>query len=107
MGADWLQKTMPDRAERILHQIAECHGRQLNDSRFGKRMKGEGRIAEQIHEIFHVAKNKYLNGKTIPPLDTSHFLKLKDPQMKLFCVRRKTISALKKLKTVSLIRFRM
>lgn len=82
--SDWLQKTMPDRAERILHQIAECHGGNLNDSHFGRRMKGEGKIAEQIHKTFQVAQNKYLPGKSIPPLDTSHFLKLKDPQMKLF-----------------------
>lgn len=81
--SDWLQKTMPDRADRILHQIAECHGGKLNDSRFGRRMKGEGRIAEQIHETFLVAKNKYLKGKAIPSLDNSLFLELKNPQLHL------------------------
>ncbi|HET8810767.1 MAG TPA: PA0069 family radical SAM protein [Flavobacteriaceae bacterium] len=78
---DWAKKTMPDRADRILHQITACHGGNLNDSQFGRRMKGDGKIAEQIHETFHVAKNKYLKGKSIPPMDASLFLALKDPQL--------------------------
>lgn len=82
--SDWLQKTMPDRADRILHQIAECHGGNLNDSQYGRRMRGDGKIAEQIHETFAVAKNNYLKGKSLPPLDTSLFLQLKDPQLRLF-----------------------
>ena len=79
--SDWLQKTMPDRADRILHQIAACHGGNLNDSQYGRRMGGDGKIAEQIHETFAVARNKYLKGKSIPPLDTSLFLELKNPQL--------------------------
>lgn len=82
--SDWANKTMPDRAERMLNQISACHGGKLNDSDFGRRMRGDGKIAEQIHETFHVARNKYLKGKSIPALDTSLFLKLKNPQMKLF-----------------------
>tara|TARA_R100000935_G_C2830105_1_gene164555 strand:- start:78 stop:281 length:204 start_codon:yes stop_codon:yes gene_type:complete len=38
--SDWIKKAMPDRAEKVLHQIAECHGGNLNDSEFGRRMKG-------------------------------------------------------------------
>ncbi len=71
--SDWLQKAMPDRADRILHQIAACHDGKLNDSEYGRRMKGDGKIAEQIHVTFKVAKNKYLIGKSIPPLDDSLF----------------------------------
>ncbi|HET8839634.1 MAG TPA: PA0069 family radical SAM protein [Flavobacteriaceae bacterium] len=82
--SDWAKKTMPDRAERMLNQISACHGGKLNDSDFGRRMKGDGKIAAQIHETFHVARNKYLKGKSIPALDTSLFLELKNPQMKLF-----------------------
>lgn len=82
--SDWLQKTMPDSADKILHQIAACHGGQLNDSRYGYRMTGEGKIAEQIHETFRVAQNKYFKENSIPPLDTSHYLRLKNPQQRLF-----------------------
>ena len=35
---DWIKKTMPDKADKVLHQIAECHGGTLNDSRFKDRV---------------------------------------------------------------------
>jgi DNA repair photolyase len=81
---DWIQKAMPDRAERILHQIADCHGGTLNDSRYGTRMRGEGKIAEQIKETMQVARNKYLKGRSIPELDCSLFEKQRNPQLGLF-----------------------
>lgn len=81
---DWIQKTMPDRAERILNQIAECHGGSLNDSRFGTRMRGEGKIAEQIKETMQVARNKYLKGRSIPELDCTLFETHRNPQLNLF-----------------------
>ena len=81
---DWAYKTIPDRAERILNQIAECHGGNLNDSNFGRRMRGEGNIAEQIKNTMQVAKKKYLKDRKISPLNTSHYLQLKNPQLKLF-----------------------
>ncbi|WP_237586929.1 PA0069 family radical SAM protein [Pontibacter russatus] len=37
---DWIRQTFPDRAEKVLKQIADCHGGQMNDSRFGTRMRG-------------------------------------------------------------------
>src|SRR5207244_1306737 len=49
---DWINKTFPDKADKVLHQIAEAHGGQLNDSRFGVRMRGEGKIAESIKQLF-------------------------------------------------------
>ncbi|PKA82842.1 DNA repair photolyase [Ulvibacter sp. MAR_2010_11] len=81
---DWAHKTIPDRAERILHQIAECHGGKLNDSRFGMRMRGEGTIATQINDTIKLARKKYLKDRKIPPLDGSHYLQLKNPQTSLF-----------------------
>ena len=81
---DWAHKTIPDRAERILNQIAECHGGNLNDSNWGRRIKGEGTIAEQVKNTMTIAKNRYLSDNKMPSLDFSHFLQLKNPQMKLF-----------------------
>lgn len=81
---DWAYKTIPDRTERILNQIAECHGGNLNDSNWGRRIKGEGAIAQQVKDTMAIAKNKYLSGKGMPVLDASHFLQLKDPQLKMF-----------------------
>lgn len=81
---DWIRKTMPDRAEKVLHQIKDCHGGALNDSRFGSRMKGEGKIAHQIHEMAHLARRRYFNGRTFPKLNMELHEQYKDGQMKLF-----------------------
>ncbi len=82
--SDWIKKTMPDRAEKVLHQIESCHGGSLNDSRYGKRMRGEGKIAEQIHNLMKLAKLKYFKDKKMPGLDTSLYETHKDGQLKLF-----------------------
>lgn len=81
---DWAYKTIPDKAERILNQIAECHGGSLNDSNWGRRIKGEGTISNQVKNTMAIAKNRYLKGNSKKKLDTSHFLELKNPQLKLF-----------------------
>lgn len=81
---DWARKTIPDRAERILNQIAECHDGKLNDSRWGRRIKGDGKIAQQIADTVALGKKKYLKEQKMPKLDSSHYLKLKNPQTSLF-----------------------
>ncbi|MEL4306849.1 PA0069 family radical SAM protein [Joostella sp. CR20] len=70
---DWIQKTLPDKADKVLHQIAECHGGSLNDSRYGVRKIGEGKIAEQIHNLIKVARQKYFKDSQLPPLNHSLF----------------------------------
>lgn len=57
---DWLFKSFPDRAEKVWSQISECHGGNVNDSRFGVRMRGEGKIAESIAQLYRVAKAKFI-----------------------------------------------
>ncbi|HET8753275.1 MAG TPA: PA0069 family radical SAM protein [Salinimicrobium sp.] len=80
----WIHKTMPDRAEKVLHQIAECHNGSLNDSRFGRRMKGGGTIADQIRQQFEVARKKYLIKDHRPILNCELHEQYKDGQLKLF-----------------------
>lgn len=81
---DWIKKTMPDSADKVLRQIEACHGGNLNDSRFGTRMRGEGQIAEQIADMMKLAKRKYFKGKKMPELNTSSHERFKDGQLKLF-----------------------
>lgn len=81
---DWLRKTLPDRADRILHQIAECHDGKLNDSRWGKRIKGDGIVAKQIADTIQLGKRRYMKDRKMPKLNRAHYLALKNPQMKLF-----------------------
>ncbi len=81
---DWIRKTLPDRADKVLNQIADCHGGTLNDSRFGLRNRGEGKIAEQIHQLFHIAKTKYFSDKGMPSLNTNLHETYKKGQLRLF-----------------------
>ena len=71
--ADWLQHAFPDRADRILHQIADCHGGQLNDSRFKTRMSGEGPYAQHIAQFHRIACQKYLGNRQPTELTTALF----------------------------------
>lgn len=49
---DWLRKTFPDRANKVWHSIQQCHGGSVNDSEFGRRMRGEGHQASLIRQTF-------------------------------------------------------
>ena len=79
-----VQKAYPDRANKILNQIKESHGGSLNDSRYGTRMRGEGKFVEQIAMQFKLAKKLYLKDKEPIKLDYSLFDKQQSNQMKLF-----------------------
>ena len=82
--SNWIKKALPDRADKVLHQIQECHGGTLSDSRFGIRGRGEGKIATQIHDMVRLAKMKYFKDKKFPKLNTSMHDVYKDGQLKLF-----------------------
>ena len=82
--SDWIHKTLPDKADKVLHQIESCHGGTLNDSRFKTRMRGEGQIAKQINDLVHLARRKYFKGKQMPRLNTELHEQYKDGQMRLF-----------------------
>ncbi len=81
---DWITKTMPDRAAKVLHQIENCHGGRLNDSRYGTRMRGEGKIAHQINTMVQLAKRKYFKEKGMPKLNCTLHDTYKEGQLKLF-----------------------
>ncbi|GAA4110910.1 PA0069 family radical SAM protein [Aquimarina addita] len=80
----WLENTLPDRKDKILHQIMECHDGKLNDSVYGRRMKGTGNIADQIHQQFAIARKKYLPEKYKIHLNCDIHEDFKSGQLKLF-----------------------
>ena len=53
--------------------MADAHGGQLNDSRMGTRMRGEGKMAEAIRNLFAAARKKYMAGRQLPEFDLSAF----------------------------------
>ena len=72
---DWLRKNFPDRFEKVWKQICAVHGGNVNDSQFGRRMRGEGQEADAIHQLFRASKKKYFAGKTMPVYDLTKFRK--------------------------------
>jgi hypothetical protein len=62
------------------------HGGQLSDSRYGTRMRGEGNIADSIHQLFSMAVKKHMPNKVKFQYDLSVFErpKPKKDQLDLF-----------------------
>ena len=54
----WLETNFPDRKERVLNRLRSLRGGKLNDSKWGTRMRGEGNFADQIRQLFEVARRK-------------------------------------------------
>ena len=81
---DWIRKTMPDRADRVLNRIRDTHGGHLHDFRPNTRMRGEGNIADIIHAQFRVAKEKFLKGRKMPAYNLDIHANHKSAQLSLF-----------------------
>lgn len=80
---DWLRKNYPDRFEKVWHMIQSCHGGNVNDSRFGDRMRGDGNIAKLIRDSFKLhCRLNHLNEKKIEL--NSGLFKVPQAQLDLF-----------------------
>ncbi len=55
---DWLVTHRPLRRKKILHRLESLRGGRLNDPRFGTRMRGEGRFADQMADLFRLAARR-------------------------------------------------
>lgn len=51
---DWLKREYPERAGRVESLVRASRGGKLYDARPGRRMRGEGAMAEQVHDVFRV-----------------------------------------------------
>lgn len=82
---DWLFKNFPYRAEKVWAQICDCHGGTTEDSRFGVRMRGEGKIAESIQQMFNLYKSKFIQTRENFKLNCEAFnYKANQVQLSLF-----------------------
>lgn len=79
---DWLEKNFPERADKVWNQISQLHGGSVHDSKWVRRMRGEGPLAESIRQIFKASAKKYMAGRRFPEYDLSHFSPI--GTMKLF-----------------------
>ena len=54
---EWLTANVPDRAARVMSLVRQMRGGKDYDAEWGKRMKGDGPIAELIAQRFRIAPN--------------------------------------------------
>jgi DNA repair photolyase len=54
----WLRAHYPERMERVLSRLREVRDGNLNDPRFGSRMRGQGPIADAIATLFRLTYRK-------------------------------------------------
>jgi DNA repair photolyase len=81
---NWLTLNFPDRAQKVWNMIADCHGGNVEDTRFGTRMKGEGNIAEIIHQQFNLYCTQFHLNEEKFELNCNDFIRLKPGQLRLF-----------------------
>ncbi len=70
---EWLEAQVPDRAGRVMSLVRQMRGGRDYDPQWGKRMKGEGPIADLIGQRFKIARRRFGLDRTVPPLDVSRF----------------------------------
>ena len=69
---EWLERTQPLKADKVQSLIRQTRGGKLNDSAWGRRMVGQGPLAEQIAAMFALFRQK-LGFAPLPPLDFEQF----------------------------------
>jgi DNA repair photolyase len=70
---EWLEQHFPLKKQKVLDSIRAVRGGELNDARFGSRMRGEGLLADQISQMFHVACRRAGLSTTGPELSIAAF----------------------------------
>jgi DNA repair photolyase len=81
--AEWLATHAPLRKDRVLNRVRDMRGGALNDTRFGSRMRGEGPVAESVHQLFALQVRKLGFGR-FGALSTQSFVRPGGSQGSLF-----------------------
>jgi DNA repair photolyase len=69
----WLEQHFPDSKEKVLGRIRDLRGGQLNDPRFGARMRGEGILADSVKALFQMGCRRAGVTGRMPELATESF----------------------------------
>jgi DNA repair photolyase len=80
----WLERHFPDRKEKVLNRLRAMRGGKLYDAQWGKRFSGEGIFAEQIAQMFEVARRKAGIKNDGGELSTAAFRRAGCVQLSLF-----------------------
>jgi DNA repair photolyase len=80
----WLEGHFPEKKERVLGRLRETRGGKLNDSRFGKRMKGEGEWANVFRKMFRLHRQRLGLAERMSALSANSFTNGRPKQQSLF-----------------------
>lgn len=70
---EWLAAHLPAKAKHVMSLVRQMRGGKDYDPEWGKRMTGEGPIAELVARRFRLAKARFGLDARLPPLDISRF----------------------------------
>ncbi|NNL17728.1 MAG: PA0069 family radical SAM protein [Boseongicola sp.] len=70
---EWLEKTFPHKARKVMARVREAHGGREYDAEWGKRMSGEGTYAALIAHRFALACKRLGMTESVAPLRTDLF----------------------------------
>lgn len=70
---DWLERSQPLRATKVLGLLRQLRGGELNDAEFGSRMRGEGPYAQTLNQTFKLFAKRLGLDRGFDPLNTSDF----------------------------------
>ena len=82
--ADWLGRHFPDRKDRVLGRLREARRGKLNDSTFGRRMRGEGAWADVFSRMFKLHRQRVGMAGHGMELSAAHFTTGRPRQGELF-----------------------
>jgi DNA repair photolyase len=82
---DWLARHFPERKDKVLNRIRSIRDGNLNDPRFGSRMRGEGIFADHISQLFSLSCHRAgIQKGRFPKLSTAAFRQVEEGQASLF-----------------------
>ncbi len=81
---DWLHRTHPDRAQKVINKIKSLHGGKVSSSTFGERTKGQGIIADIIRQQFDLARRLYCMDGGNFEFNCDIYDHTRSPQLSLF-----------------------
>jgi DNA repair photolyase len=82
--ADWLGRHFPDRKERVLGRLRAARRGKLNDSTFGRRMRGDGEWADVFSRMFKLHRRRLGLTDHGMELSAAHFTTGRPRQRELF-----------------------
>jgi DNA repair photolyase len=80
----WLETHYPNKKNKVINRIKEIRGGELNNTEFGRRMRGEGTYAQYMTQMFELSQKRHGLNQSLPPLSIEGFRNPSQQQLKLF-----------------------